>query len=77
LVFESILSENDDELEAKSITESEENSIVESLYTQSSRGSGIVQEISSDERRLQQRQKQIDYGKNTIGYKRYLEATPK
>ncbi|KAH6592547.1 hypothetical protein BASA50_007996 [Batrachochytrium salamandrivorans] len=53
------------------------NSTVESLLTQSSRASSLPNEPSSEERRLEQRQKQIDYGKNTIGYLRYLECIPK
>lgn len=31
----------------------------------------------TDPRRLEQRQKQIDYGKNTVGYQAYLTAIPK
>ncbi len=56
---------DDDKYEvASSIGESEEtSSVVESLYTQSSKGSGIRNEMSAEERRLEQRQKQIDYGK--------------
>lgn len=30
-----------------------------------------------DDHRLAQRQKQIDYGKNTLGYQRYLQLIPK
>ncbi|KAI8916231.1 histone RNA hairpin-binding protein RNA-binding domain-containing protein [Gorgonomyces haynaldii] len=53
----------------------EVNSIVESLFTQSSHGSGVMDQ--SEERRLQQRQKQIDYGKNTKGYENYIRTIPK
>lgn len=31
----------------------------------------------TDMHRLGQRQKQVDFGKNTLGYQRYLEAVPK
>lgn len=34
-------------------------------------------QVESDTRRLSQRQKQIDYGKNTLGYERYLELVPR
>lgn len=30
-----------------------------------------------DKHKLAQRQKQVDFGKNTIGYQRYLELIPK
>ena len=33
-------------------------------------------QIQLDEHRLRQRQKQIDYGKNTVGYDKYLEEVP-
>lgn len=67
IVFESFLTDNNDELlETNSAVDSESNSIVESLITQSSKGSGIRVEISTEERRLEQRQKQIDYGKVNI-----------
>lgn len=31
----------------------------------------------TDERRLEQRQKQVDLGKNTLAYQRYAEQVPK
>lgn len=35
------------------------------------------EEEETDPARLLQRQKQVDYGKNTIGYERYVVAVPK
>lgn len=45
-------------------------------------GSGVeaepaVEEFEDDPKRLIARQKQIDFGKNTIGYENYLKAVPK
>ncbi len=34
-------------------------------------------EKETDPHRLAQRQKQIDYGKNTLGYQNYIAAVPK
>lgn len=36
-----------------------------------------VKPVESDPHRLCQRQKQIDYGKNTLGYERYTEMVPR
>ena len=33
--------------------------------------------MEKDAARLSQRQKQIDYGKNTLGYVNYLKAVPR
>ena len=62
--------ELEDEEERLSISESmdsvEGKSTAESLLTQSSRGSyPRINDPSSEQRRLEQRQKQIDYGKVT------------
>lgn len=35
------------------------------------------EEFETDPKRLVARQKQVDYGKNTIGYENYLKAVPK
>eukprot|EP00123_Amoebidium_parasiticum_P006133 comp17173_c0_seq1/m.16035 comp17173_c0_seq1/g.16035 ORF comp17173_c0_seq1/g.16035 comp17173_c0_seq1/m.16035 type:complete len:335 (-) comp17173_c0_seq1:236-1240(-) len=44
---------------------------------QGSNGGKDLQEVETDPRRLEQRQKQIDYGKNTLGYDNYVKAIPK
>lgn len=33
--------------------------------------------VETDPHRLVQRQKQIDFGKNTVGYENYIKAVPK
>lgn len=38
---------------------------------------GSSEERESDPHRLAQRQKQIDFGKNTLGYQRYLDEVPR
>ena len=37
----------------------------------------IESNVEEDERRIEQRMKQIKFGKNTIGYDRYLALIPK
>jgi hypothetical protein len=37
----------------------------------------VESNVEEDERRIEQRLKQIKFGKNTIGYDRYLAAVPK
>lgn len=41
------------------------------------RAKGNEIHVESDPHKLCQRQKQIDYGKNTLGYERYLELVPR
>lgn len=36
-----------------------------------------TQERLTDYHRLAQRQKQIDFGKNTVGYERFIQTVPK
>jgi len=37
----------------------------------------VEREKETDEHRLAQRQKQVDYGKNTIGYQKYVDQIPR
>lgn len=39
--------------------------------------SSVPAEIETDPRKLRQRQKQIDYGKNTLGYEKYARDVPR
>ena len=54
------------------------NSIVDDLIAllAATKRAGL-HERETDPHRLAQRQKQIDFGKNTLGYQRYREAIPK
>lgn len=71
-----VVSFRDSDIDVEALRETVRNSII-SREVWKKRSKNGKPKSETDPKRLEQRQKQIDFGKNTLGYDAYSQAVPR